>query len=65
MNNEKKKYDKQIAIRISVNLEKIAWNNIKIRSTFSPRKPENFSEYIRNLIIEDSNRNKKIIKNQI
>lgn len=55
----KKKQDKQTGIRISEDIMKIAYSNIKVRSAIKTGKYENFSEYVRNLIIEDFHRIKK------
>lgn len=56
---KKLKQDKQIGIRISEDIMKVAYSNIKIRSAIKTGKSENFSEYVRNLILEDFHRIKK------
>jgi hypothetical protein len=57
------KQDKQTAIRISDELMNVAYSNIKVRSAIKIGKSESFSEYVRNLIIEDFHRIKKRMSN--
>jgi len=52
--------NKVTCIRISEEILNTAWQSIKFRANKSyGKKPESFSAYLRNLIVEDWSRNRK------
>ena len=54
--------DKAVLFRISNSLKGLAFQSIMANAIKKNVKPENFSEYLRRLILEDHNKNKSEIK---
>ncbi len=57
--------NKQKNIRISDEILKIAWDNIKIRWMEKSGPCENFSSYLENLIMEDWKKNKENLTEKV
>ena len=59
------RFNKKKLLLFSEELLNVANQSIKVRSSLKAfgTKPESFNDYIRNLIVEDWKKNKKILEN--